>query len=74
MACLHFLATALFEAILVVAGFNDRAMMGDAIKQSCGHFGISKDGAPFTKLQVGSDDDTGIFIEFTDEVKEQCAT
>jgi hypothetical protein len=33
---------ALFEAVRVVAGFQDVAVVGDAIQQRCGHFGISK--------------------------------
>ena len=47
--------------------------MRDPVEQCCCHLGITKDGDPFAKLQVGGDNDTGIFIEFGDQVKEQCS-
>jgi hypothetical protein len=40
---------ALFEAVGVVSGFQDVAVVGDAIQQRRGHFGISKHRSPFTK-------------------------
>jgi len=48
--------------------------MCNPVEERCCHLGIAKDGDPFAKLQVGGNDDTGIFIELADEMKEQCST
>jgi len=47
--------------------------MGDPVKQRGCHFGITKDSNPFAELQIGGNNNTGIFIEFGDQVKEQCS-
>ena len=48
--------------------------MRDPVEERCCHLGIAKDLDPFAELQVRGNDDTGIFIEFADEMKEQCST
>ena len=47
--------------------------MCDPVQQGCGHLCVSKDGDPFAELKVGCDDDAGLLIELTDEVKQQLA-
>jgi len=37
--------------------------VGEAVEQSCGHLGVSKDGGPFAEAEVGGDDDAGAFVE-----------
>ena len=39
-------------------------MVGDAVKQGGGHFGVTKNLPPFAKFEIGGDDDAGVFIEF----------
>lgn len=38
----------MFEAPAVVAGFDDVAMVGNAVEQRGGHLGVAKDGRPLT--------------------------
>ena len=45
--------------------------MRDSIKQSGGHFCITKHLNPFAKRQVGCDDERGFFIKLADQVKQQ---
>ena len=51
-----------FEAVTVVAGFQDVAVMGQSIQKCGGQFGIAEHIAPFGKAQVGGDDHAGSFI------------
>ena len=44
------------EAPGLIAGLDDMAMMGQAIEQGVGHFGIAKDTAPLGEGQIGRDD------------------
>ncbi len=48
-------------------------MVGDAIKQSCGHFCVAEYVDPFTEAEVSGDDQRGLLIELADEVEEQSA-
>ena len=61
---------AVFEAPGFVTGFDDLAMMGQAIKQRRGHFGLTKDGWPFAEGEVGGDDDGGALVKLADEVEQ----
>ncbi len=45
--------------------------MRHPVQQRRCHLGIAKDGDPFAELKVGCDDDAGLLIELTDEVKQQ---
>ena len=57
---------ALFEAVGVVFGFDDGAVVCDTIEQCGRHLGISKDTPPFTKVEVSSNNQTGFLVQFTD--------
>ena len=75
--CVRILAAwrlgAVFEAPAFVAGFDDVAVMREAIQQGRGHFGISENARPFAKGEIGGDDERGAFVEPADEVEEQLA-
>ena len=62
-----------FEAEAIVAGFQDVAMMCEPVEQRGGHFCIAEDTRPLAEAEVGRDDDTGAFVEFAQQVEEQCA-
>ena len=38
-----FVRRTVFEAEAVVSGFEDVAMMGEPVKQGCGHLGVAED-------------------------------
>ena len=64
---------ALCEAVGCVSGLHDFAVMRDAVQQRGCHLCITKDRDPFAELQVGGDDDTGLLVEFADQVEQQRA-
>jgi hypothetical protein len=45
------------EAPAVIAGFNDVAMVGQAIEQRGGHLGVAEHAWPFAESEVSGDDD-----------------
>jgi len=49
-------SVSVLEAPAVIAGLDDVAMMGDAIEESGGHFGIAEHGWPFPERQIGRDE------------------
>jgi len=53
---------AVLEAEAVVSGFEDMAVMGQAIEQRGGHLGIAEDAGPFAEAEVGGDDDAGMLV------------
>jgi len=57
------------EAPAVIAGFNDVAMVGQAIEQRGGHFGVAEHAWPFAESEVSGDDDRGTLVEPADEVE-----
>ena len=57
------LMTALPEAIGVVAGFDDVAVMGEPVEQRGGELGVDEDVGPFGEHQVGGDDHAGVLVE-----------
>ena len=48
-------------------------MVGEAIEQSGGHLGVTKDARPFTEGEIGGDDDGGSLVEPTDKVEQELA-
>jgi len=55
---------ALFKPIAFVAGFDDVAVVGEAIQEGGGHLGVDEHGDPFREAQVGGDDHAGALVEF----------
>ena len=66
-----FMGGAVPEAEAVVSGFKDVAMMGQAIEQGGGHFGIAKDTAPLGEGQIGRDDHAGALVKLGQQVEQQ---
>ena len=64
----------LFEAIGVVAGFEDVTVMGESVEQGGGHFGIPEDLHPFPEAEIGGHDQGGFLIQRADEMEQQRAT
>ena len=50
-------AFTLGEQVRRIAGFDDVAVMSDAIQKGGCHLGITEDRDPFAELKVGCDDD-----------------
>ena len=48
-------------------------MMGQAVQERGGHFGVTEDGGPFAEGEVGGDDHGGSLVKFADEVEQQLA-
>ena len=51
---------AVFEPPALVAGFDDFAMMGQAVEERGRHLGVAKHAGPITKGQIGGDDDGSV--------------
>ena len=47
-------------------------MMGQPIQKRSGQFGVTEHITPFRKAQVGGDDHAGSFVQFAEQVKQQC--
>ena len=62
------------EAEAIVAGFEYVAAVGQAVEQSRGHLGITKDCGPFAEAEVCGYDDAGALVEFAQQVEEQRAS
>jgi hypothetical protein len=60
---------AALEAPAVIAGFDNVAVVGQAIEQCGGHLGIAEHAGPFTEGEVRGDDDRGPLVEPADEVE-----
>ena len=52
-----------FKAVTLVAGFNNIAMMGQAIQQGGGHLGIAKYLCPLAKAQISGHDHGCLLVE-----------
>jgi hypothetical protein len=63
-----------FEPPTIVAGLDDLAMVGQAVKESGGHLGIAEHPRPFPKGEIGGDDDRGAFLEAADQMEEELPT
>lgn len=60
-----------FEASAVVAGFDDLAVVSEAVQEGGCHLGVAEDGRPFNEGEVGGDDDGGPLVEAAHQVEEQ---
>ena len=63
-----------FETIAVIAGFDDVAMVGQAVEQRGGHLGVVEDPGPFTEGEIGGEDHAGALVEFAHQMEQQCAS
>src|SRR5262249_58714307 len=62
---------AVFEAPALVAGFDDFAMMGQAVEECGRHLSVAKHTGPIAKGQIGGNDDGSALVEPADQMKEQ---
>jgi hypothetical protein len=62
-----------FEAEAVMSGFKDLAVVGGAVEQRSGHFGIAEDAGPFAEAEIGGDEDAGMLVEPAQQMEEQGA-
>jgi hypothetical protein len=46
-------------------------VMGEAVEQGGGHFGVVEHGGPFAEGQVGGDNDGGLLVETANQVEQQ---
>ena len=60
---------AVFKAPGLVAGFDDLAVMGQAVEQRSRHLGVAEDGGPFAEGEIGGDVDLGALVELADQVE-----
>lgn len=51
-----------FEAVAVVAGFHDVAVVGEPVEQRGGQLGITEHAGPFGEAEVGGDGETRVFV------------
>ena len=61
------------EAPALVAGFDDFAVMGQAVEERGCHLGIGEDGGPLGKGKIGRHDDGGALVELADHIEQQLA-
>jgi hypothetical protein len=50
----------------VVSGFQDLAVVRDAIEHGGGHLLVAEDLGPFPEAQIGGDDHRGLLVELGD--------
>ena len=62
------------EAIRLITGFDDVAVMREPVEHRGGHFGVVEDAGPFPEGQIGRDHHAGVLVEFGQQVKQQGAT
>ena len=62
---------AVAEAVGLIAGFNDVAVMGEPVQQCRGHLGIPEHAGPFAEAQVGGDYYAGAFVKRREQMEQQ---
>ena len=60
------------DAVALVAGLHDVAVVREPVQQRRGHLRVAEDGAPFGEVQVGRDDDAGLLVEPREQVEQEC--
>ena len=60
---------ALFQSIAIPLHFNDMDPMGESIQQRTGKPLIAEDLWPFTKGEIGGDDQRGAFVALGEKAK-----
>ena len=56
-----------------IAGLDDVAVMGEAVKECGSHLWVAEHARPFAEGEIGGDDDRGAFVKATDQVEQQLA-
>ena len=68
-----FCSASVLEAPAFVAGFDDVAVMGEAIQHGCGYLGVAKDLRPICEGEVGGNQQRGVIVELADQVEQELA-
>lgn len=68
LLCRH---RALLEAIRLVAGFYDIAVVGQPIQQGRGHLGVDEHARPFSETEICRDHHAGMLVQFGEQVEQQ---
>ena len=66
-----FALCSVLEAPAFVAGFDDLAVVCQAVEQRGGHLRVAEDGGPFAKGEIGRDDDRGPLVKLADQVEQE---
>ena len=61
----------MLEAVAVVAGLDDMAMMRESVEQCRGHLGVTQDAGPFREAEVRRDHHRRTFIERAQQMEQQ---
>lgn len=61
----------MLEAVAVVAGLENTAVVRQTVQECRGQLGITEDARPFREAQVGGDDQAGLLVELREEVEQQ---
>lgn len=64
---------AVLEAVAVVVGLDDVAVVREPIEQRGGHLGIAEDARPLRETQVGGDHDAGSLVGAAEQMEQQRA-
>src|SRR6266478_5173274 len=64
---------AVLETPALVAGFENVAVVGEAVEQRRRHLGVGEDARPFGKGEIGRQDDRGALVEAADQVEQHLA-
>ena len=51
------------EAVGLVAGLQDMAVMGQPVQERRGHLGVAEHRRPFREAQVGRDHHAGVLVQ-----------
>jgi hypothetical protein len=73
LSLLGLLYGAVPEPEAVISGLQDVAVVSEAIQESGRHLGVTEDGGPFAKAEIGGDDDAGALVELAEEMEQQIA-
>ena len=60
----------MFEAIAVVSGLDDMAVVRKPVEQGGCHLRITEDAGPFCEAEVGCDHNAGALVQLAQQVKQ----
>ena len=65
------LGAAVQEAVALVAGLHDVAVVSQSVQQGGRHLRVAEDAGPLSEVQVGRDHHTGALVQFGEQVEQQ---
>lgn len=73
LSLLGFLYGTVSEPEAVISGFQDVAVVSEAIQECSRHLGVAEDGGALAEAEIGGDDDAGALVELAEEMEQQGA-